>query len=280
MTIKIVTDSTCDLPADLIAQHEITVVPVYINVAEKSYQDGVDITRAEFYEKLPDFETQPTTAAPAIGSFTETYERLTAAGAEQIISIHLADNLSNTYNTARLGAQAAASAPVTLLNTGQITLGSGLLVLTAAEAIANGRSAAEVKQLVEERVRRTYVFGMIDTLDALRRSGRVNWAEFGVGTLLQIKPIMQIHAGEISVVARVRTYKRSRRHLLSLVEELSPFERLGVIHVHAPEAAAELREMASDLFPAGHDPLMMEITPAIGTHLGLGAVGFAGIISG
>lgn len=277
MTIKIVTDSACDVPAAIAAELGITVVPVYIHVGEQSYLEGVELTREAFYLNLPTYDPYPTTAAPATGAFTEVYERLTADGATQILSMHLAASLSATYNAARLGAETANSAPVTLFDTEQITIGAGLLILAAAAAAAAGHSLDEILALLNERVARTRVFGMLDTLDSLRRSGRVNWAQFGLGTLLQIKPVMMIWKGQVEVVARVRTSKRSVLQMLQMLEAYSPFERLAVIHVNAPDAAAQLRQQAEHLFPAEYEPLTVEITPAIGTHLGLGAVGFAGI---
>lgn len=274
MSIKIVTDSACDVPEALAQQLGITVVPVYINIGEEGYLDGVQLSRQEFYENLDSYPVFPTTAAPAPGSFAEVYQQLAAAGATEILSMHLASSLSNTYNAAQMGAEGA-GVPVTLFDTQQITMGGGLLVLTAAEAVAAGHSMAEVVALLRERVPRTRVFGMLDTLDALRRSGRVSWAQFGLGTLLQIKPVMMIYQGEVSVVAKVRTRQRSMQQMLEMVDEYGPFERLAILHAHVPEAAEQLRQQATHLFPREQTPLIIEITPAIGVHLGVGAVGFA-----
>lgn len=275
MSIKIVTDSACDVPEALARQWGITVVPVYINVGGHSYQEGVELSRQEFYANLSGYDPYPTTAAPALGTFAEVYERLTQDGATEILSIHLASELSATFNAARLGAAAADSAPVTLFDTRQITLGAGLLVLLAAEMAAAGRAMSEITAALAERVAKTRVFGMIDNLEALRRSGRVNWAAFGIGTLLQIKPVMMIHQGKITVAARIRTQKRAIKEMMGMVEELRPFERLAVIHVNAREAAEQLCQQAAHLFDKDQPPLTMGITPAIGAHLGVGAVGFA-----
>lgn len=279
MTIKIVTDSACDVPPELARQFDITVVPVYINVGEKSYLEGIEISREQFYNRLPTFAEYPTTAAPSVGAFTELYEQLTAAGATQILSMHIAHDLSAVYNTARVGAAAAKSAPVTLFDTRQITLGAGLLVLLAAEAAAAGQTVAEIVKMLNEKVRCTHVFGMINSLESLHRSGRVSWAEFGIGTLLQIKPIMMITDGVISAAAKVRTRKRAIRQMLKLVSDLAPFERLAIIHVNAQEAAEELCQLSGDLFAGLSEtaPMIQGITPAIGTHLGVGAVGFAAV---
>ena len=275
MTIRIVTDSACDVPEAIADQLGIIIVPVYINIGEKSYREGIELTRQAFYQQLPDYRPYPTTAAPSSGTFTAVYEQLAREGASEILSIHIASTLSAVYNAAHLGARAQDAIPVTLFDTQQITLGAGLLVILAAQAAAAGRSMAEIVTMLQERVRRTYVFGMIDTLDSLRQSGRVNWAQFGIGTLLQIKPVMMIHQGVISMAARIRTRKRSVEQALKIVAGLSPFERLAILHVKAPEAAAALWQQSAHLFPQGEAPLTAEITPAVGVHLGLGAVGFA-----
>jgi len=275
MPLKIVTDSACDVPPEAAEALGVTIVPVYINIGEEGFREGVDITKDEFYRNLSSYRVYPTTAAPAIGAFTEIYEELAAAGATEILSIHLADSISATCNSARLGAEAAQGVSVTVYDSRQITLGAGLLVVTAAAAAAEGKSLAEIVTLLDERVTRSRVFGMLDNLEALRRSGRVNWAQFGLGTLLRIKPVMMIQADDISVVAKIRTRTRALEQTIQMVSEFSPFERLAIIHVQAAEAAEELRQQAENLFQTEHPPFIMEVTPAIGVHLGIGAVGFA-----
>ena len=275
--IKIVTDSGCDVPPDLAQKLDITVIPLYVNIGEKGYREGVDISRETFYANLSRYEPYPTTAAPPIGTFTEVYEKLAAAGADEIISLHIAGSLSNTLNAARLGAQETTTARVVTYDTQQITLGAGLLVWQAAEMAQAGYSLAEIIAALDERVPRTRVFGMIDTLDSLRRGGRVSWAEFGIGSLLQIKPVMEISAGEIVVHAKVRTRKRAVQKMQTMVAAYRPFERIAILHVNAPEAAAGLREQSKNLFPEGETPIIQDVSPAIGTHLGPGAVGFAAI---
>lgn len=277
MTIKIVVDSGCDVPDDLVAALGITVIPLYVNIGDKSFGEGVDISREEFYAKLPTYEPYPTTAAPPAGTFTEVYERLAAAGATEILSMHISSSLSNTFNAARVGAEAAENVSVRLYDTEQIAAGSGLLAIVAAEAAQAGRSMDEIVAMLDARRGQTRVFGMIDTLESLRRGGRVSWAEFGIGSLLQIKPVMMITAGEISIQAKVRTRKRAIAKMQEMVSEYLPFERFAIIHVNAPDAAAELLEESKALFPADVTPLLLSVGPAVGTHLGIGAVGFATI---
>ncbi len=277
MTIKIVTDSAMDVPPEIAQKYDITIIPVFVNIGEKGYLEGVELSRAEFYDNLESYNPYPTTAAPSPGTFAEVYKRLTDEGAAEILSIHLASTLSATFDNAKMGVEAAASCPVHLVDSQQITLGGGLLVITAAEAIAAGQALPEVLAALEDRLQRTRVFGMIDTMESLRRGGRISWATFGIGTLLQIKPVMMIGAGEINVVAKVRTRKKATREMLKLVEDFGPFERIAILHVRAPEEAVKLQEQATHLFPNDETPIIMEVTPAIGTHLGLGAVGFAAI---
>ena len=277
MTIRIVTDSACDVPATLAKQLNITIVPVYINIGEKSYLDGIELQRQEFYANLNTYTDYPTTAAPASGAFTKVYNKLANEGVTEILSIHIAASLSATYNAARLGAEAAEAVTVTLFDTQQITLGSGLLAILAAEAVIAGHTVPEIVAMLKARIARTRTFAMLDTLDSLRRSGRVSWAQFGLGALLQIKPVMLVYQGEISVVARVRTRKRALQHTIQELKQQMPFERLAIVHANALQAATTLFQQVSDLFPADQEPIIMDITPAIGTHVGTGAVGFSSV---
>jgi len=277
MTTKIVTDSAMDVPPDLVEKYDITVIPVFVNIGEKGYLEGVELSRQEFYDNLDTYDPYPTTAAPSPGTFAKVYNQLTSEGATEIISIHLASTLSATYDNARMGVDAAESCPVHLIDSQQITLGGGLLVMMAAEALTDGRSVADVLQMLDERRQRARVFGMIDTLDSLRRGGRVSWAQFGIGTLLQIKPVLVIGSGEINVISKVRTRKKAMKEMMALVEDFGPFERIAILHVRALDLAQDVQKQSAHLFPEGEVPIIMEVTPAIGTHLGLGAVGFAAI---
>lgn len=280
MTIRIVIDSALDVPQSLAAELGITVIPVYINIGQESYLDGVELPRREFYENLNDYPVPPTTAAPATGTFKEVYEKLSAEGATEILSLHIATTLSNTYNAARLGAEAANSAPVILFDTRQITMGGGLLAIVAAEAAKAGCTVPEIMEMLKESVPHTRVFAALDTLESLRRSGRVSWTEFGLGTILRIKPVMMVYNGEVKVVAKIRTRKRSIQHTLEVLRELTPLKRAAVLHANAPAAARQLYQQAQALFPTEHPAVTMEITPAIGAHVGPGAVGFACITTG
>lgn len=275
MTIRILTDSTCDIPPQIAEKLAVKVVPVYINIGSDSYLDGVELPRREFFINLPNYDSFPTTAAPASGTFTAAYQQLAQEGATDIISLHIAANLSNTYNAARLGAEDVQGAKVTLWDTRQLTMGSGLQVIAAAEAAAAGRSLDEILALLQDIRSRTRIYAVLDTLEFLRRSGRVGWAQFGLGTLLRIKPVIEVYESEVIMKDRVRTWNRATRRLIELVELQQPFERIAVLHANNIEGARRLQEQIAALFPPGEEPIFMEITPAIGSHIGPGAVGFA-----
>jgi len=273
MSVRIVTDSTCDLPEEIVAEYDIAVVPLYINIGDQGYLDGVELSREEFYERLPDCDPPPTTATPGPEQFRQVYEALADEGATEIMSIHISESLSATVNSARLAAQAMESVPVTVLDSGSLSLGTGFLVLTAAEAAAAGQSVDEITPMLEDQRARTHVFAALDTLEFLRRGGRMNRALAAVGTWLQMKPLLRMHAGD-PTAEKVRTTEAATQRLIDLLGELVPLERVAVVHTHALERAADLLERARRLLPEG-DVMSEDITPVFGVHLGPGAVGFA-----
>ena len=276
MAFRVVTDSTSDIPPETAAEYGIVVVPAYVNIGERSYLDGIELTRQEFYERLPTYAEAPTTAAPPPGAFKRAYEELAAQGVSEIFSIHVATSLSGMLNAARLGAEDAAGVRVTLFDSQQVTMGLGLLAIYAAKQAAAGCAVNELVPLLEERVKRTYILGVLDTLEYLRRSGRVNWAQFGIGTLLRIKPLLHVHMGRVEIPERIRTSKRARERLLELAAGLGPLEDLALLHTHGSEEEIQtFREMTSFLNPPGPPPLAVELTPAIGAHVGPGGLGIA-----
>ena len=274
MTVRIVTDSTCDLPAETIARYGIHVVPLYINVGKEGYLDGVDMTRAEFYHRLPTFPHHPSTAVPSTERFRAAYNTLADEGASEVLSIHISIALSAVVDVARLAARETTSVPVTVIDSHQLSLGSGFLVETAAKMAAAGSSAAEIEVALNAQIQRSHVFAALDTLEYLKRSGRMNKYLAGFATLLQLKPILTMHNGKPGT-ERVRTRDRAMRRLVEMLAAVGPLERIAIVHAHAlPERIAELRALAAHLLPQG-DILTEEITPVIGAHIGPGALGFA-----
>ena len=272
MTIRIVTDSTCDLPEEIAAQHGITIVPLYINFGGESYLDRIELSREAFYARLPDCDPPPTTAMPGPQMFLEAYERLADEGATEILSVHISRSLSAVVDTAHLAAREA-STPVTVFDSGTLSLGTGFLVWAAAEAAAQGHSMDEIVALMKEQSQRTHVFAALDTLEFLRRSGRLNRVMAVLGSWLQMKPLLKMHDGN-PTAEKIRTAEAATQRLIVLLEERQPLERVALVHTHALEKAQYLRQKAQHLLPEG-ETLSVDITPVFGTHLGPGAVGFA-----
>jgi DegV family protein with EDD domain len=280
MTIRIVSDSTCDIPEETAAAYGIAVIPAYVNIGNDSYLDGLELSRSEFYEMLPGLQVPPTTAAPAPGAFAETYNRLADEGATEVLSIHVAANLSAMLNAARVGADSTDAVKVTLFDSQQVTMGLGLLALSAAQDAAVGCTMDEIVARLKGRVRRTYVLGLLDTLEYLRRSGRVNWAQFGIGTVLRIKPLVKVHLGQVDMVDKVRSRRRAMQRFLALAAELGPLEQMSFLQIGANmEQLDSFREQTEFLVPAGQTPLEVELTPALGAHIGPGGLGIACITS-
>lgn len=274
MSIRIVTDSTCDLPAEIIAKYGISVVPLFINVGNRGFLDGIDIKRDEFYTRLPSFSTHPSTAVPSPQKFDAIYQALADEGASAILSIHISAALSGVVDVARSAAQETTTVPVTVFDSQQLSLGTGFLVERAAKLAAAGGSVAEISAVLNDQTQRSHVFAALDTLEFLKRSGRMNKYMAGLGAWLQIKPIMLMHNGRPSS-ERVRTRERALKRVVELLAAVGALERVAIVHTHAhPERIAELRTLAADLLPK-EDILTADITPVIGAHIGPNAVGFA-----
>lgn len=273
MTIRIVTDSSCDLPQEIIQKHRITVVPLFINVGDISYLDGVDLSHQEFYERLPGFRPAAKTAAPGPDVFRKIFEQLASEGATEILSIHVSTKLSAIVDIARTAAKETTRLPVTVFDSRQLSLGTGFQVLAAARAAAEGRSLNEILSMLEGQISRTHVFAALDTLEYLKRSGRMNFALSALGTLLRIKPFMKMYNGE-PTAERVRTRKGAKKRLIELLEEYGPYEKVALLHSHALQRAEALLQEVRSLLPAG-DIWVEEITPVLGAHIGPGVIGFA-----
>lgn len=274
MNLRIVTDSTCDLPAETARLLDITVIPLNIHVGERTFLDGVDLTREEFYARLPGFTPAPRTAAPGPEVFAQIYERLANQGTQAILSIHISESLSATVNSARAAAEEFTRIPVTVLDSGQLSLGMGFLVEKAAQLAQVGQRTDQVLAALQGVMKRTYVFASLKTLEYLRRSGRMHFALAKLGEILQIKPLLHMNLGKPSAL-RARTQQRAIERLLEWLAEYAPFEKLAILHAGVTEEAQRLREQVRSYFPEGVDVPIVQITPVLGAHLGIGALGFA-----
>lgn len=273
MTVAIVTDSTCDLPENVIRDLGITVIPLFINIGDQGYLDGIDISRKDLYKNLPHYPVHPTTGAPGTDAFAKTYRSLAAQGYTQVLSIHIAESLSATVKIARSAAHEMTQIPVIVHDSGELSMGTGFQVETAARLALEGKSMQEIQSALDDVASRTFVAARLNTLEHLRRSGRMNGLIAGLGSLLQLKPILTMQRGQ-AASERVRTTVKAQARLVEMLEEHQPVEQFVLLHTHAHGEAQRLCEQVSHLIPAG-EVLSMDITPVIGIHLGPGAVGYA-----
>jgi DegV family protein with EDD domain len=274
MKIGLVTDSTADVPVELRERHGIEVVPALVNIAGRSFADGVDITREDFYTWLPDLNPIPTTSSPSVGSFQERYEKLLSGGAAQVLSIHPPNNLSGIFNAARLAAEGFGGR-VHVLDSGQLSLGIGFQVLAAAEAIARDVLLEGVLEIVESVRKRVRVAALLSSLEYIRRSGRVSWAKAMIGSLLHLQPLVELRYGIVQRLGQARTRLQGIERLVEALDAWGPLERLAVLHTNAETAARKLLEEVKDRVSA--PLLMVNVTTAIGTHVGPNGLGFAAV---
>jgi DegV family protein with EDD domain len=276
MKIGIVTDSTADLPAYLLEEHQIQVVPTILVLDGKEYMDGIGITREEFYDRLPSFKTPPTTAAPSIGDFTLPYKTLLSQGCGHVISIHAAATLTTTVNAAR---EAAKEFPdkVTCVDSGSLSLGVGFQVLAAAEAAEFGLKAA-LDAIVSTR-KRLQVSAALDTMEYLRRSGRVPAMVARFDSLLSFKPIIELLDGVVKPIGAVRTTSQADESILKFLLKEGELQRLAIMHTNAEQRARKLLNEMMSREPrcVPREILFANVTAVIGTHLGPNGVGFAAV---
>ncbi len=274
MSVKVVTDSTADLPAEVARELDITVVPLYVHFGSQVFRDGVDLSAEEFYRKLLQGPTLPTTSAPSPGIFQEVYEKLSSA-TEEIISLHVSSKLSATHQSALLAKeQGKLKGRVEVVDSQTVSMGLGLLAILAAKAARGGAKLDEILALVRQAIPRTHFFGLLDTLEYLQKGGRIGKAQAFLGTLLSVKPILSVREGEVHPVERVRTRSKALERLFELTRDLCPAEEMAVFHSTAPQEADALSKRLKTLY-GGKEPYRSRFGPVLGTYVGPGALGVA-----
>ena len=272
--VAIVTDSTVNLPVEVIKQYNIYVIPQILNWEGQSFLDQIDISTEDFYQRLPHSKDLPKTSQPAPGQFTEHFEKV-AEGAESIVAIFVSQALSGTIQSAHLGAEAMGEYPIEIVDSRSVSLGLGLMVTAAARYAAEGHDYQEVAAYVRTLVPRMRVLFVVDTLEYLHKGGRIGGAKRLLGSVLSIKPVLGLEDGQIEPQAQIRTKKKAIQHMLDVVlGEMKQKKNVhaGVIHARAPEDADYVVEQVR----AGANPVELyinELTPVIGANVGPGVVG-------
>ncbi len=273
MAVKIVTDSTSDIPQRVAADLGITVIPLYVNFSGQSFQDGVDLNADQFYEKLVAASALPTTSTPSPDAFTQVYERLTQDGSD-VISIHVSSKLSATYNVATLGKNKLPGCRVEIIDSGQVSMALGLQVIAAAKAARAGASAQEIRSLLKSVSERSRLFGLLDTLEYLQKGGRIGKAQAFLGTLLQFKPLLGVRDGEVVPLERLRTTGKAVRRLQDLACSGAKVESLAVLHSTATKEAEVLAQaLANQVSP--DNMYQARFGPVLGAYVGPRALGVA-----
>jgi DegV family protein with EDD domain len=272
MAVRIVTDSAADLPSDEVAGMGVEVVALSIRFGSEEFTDGVDLSVTEFYERLARSDTLPETSAPSPGAFEAAFRRHAEAGAEAVVCINLSEGLSATIQSARNAAKAVeGELDVRVVDSRTITSGLGTHVRLASEAAAGGASADEVVALAESLATRTHVIGALDTLENLKKGGRIGGAQALLGSMLSIKPLLDVSSGEVAEAGKARTRRRALQWLRDQIFALPEVEHLTVSHGMAVDVD-EMLALLAPRFPA-ESLRVTTIGPTIGTHGGPGVMG-------
>ena len=275
MAVRIVTDSTSDLPADVIEQLGITVVAQNVHFGTETYKDNVTITPDSFFSMLASSKELPKTSQASPGEFKEVYDQL-GEGADGIVSIHVAAKLSGTYNSAVQARElTTAQCPVEVIDTAQASMGEGLVAIAAAEAANAGASVDEVAAVARSAAGRSHCMALLETLEYLQKGGRIGKAQAMMGSILQIKPMIVVRDGEVHELGKARTFAKALAKLKETAQSMGPADSLAIIHSTTPDAAQAFADHFVAILPSGARPYIARFGPALGVHVGPGAIGVA-----
>lgn len=274
MPVKIITDSSCDLAPDIKDLYDIDVIPLYINIGEKSFVDGVDITREEFYQNLTTYASYPKTAAPSPATFIEQFDKAVQEGYTEIISIHVSGKLSGTINSARMAAAEYSKIPVHVIDSQNLSAGAGFVVEHAAKAAKQGDSIENVLRLIDDLLPRVYTFAVIANLDHLKHSGRMATIITTLSSLLNIRIMLKMGQGRPGA-EQYRTFKKSFSRLTELAENLAPYTDFHFVHTNAGEAIEDLITAVTPVLGEKIQAQTLIVNPVLGSHLGPTAFGFS-----
>ena len=273
MSIRVVTDSSADMPRDIAEQFGISVIPQKVIFGTEELRGGIDITGDEFYQRVSSSPTLPTTSQASPGEFRELYESI-AEGTEGIVSVHVSGELSGTVNSARSGGdQADIDCPVEVVDSLQASMGTGLIAIAAARAAQEGGDLQQVVAAAQDAVGRCETYVLLDTLEYLQKGGRIGKARAMVATLLSVKPMIILRDGIVDELGKERTHRKGMARLRRVTEDFAPIENLCVSYATTPDEARAFAEQLRPLLPSDREPLIAQIGPAVGTYVGPAALG-------
>jgi DegV family protein with EDD domain len=279
--IAIVTDTDASLPLHLADRHGITQVPINVLFGEESFHDVYEIDSAATFTRIDREGKLPTTSAPSPGQFSEAYQVAFEKGAESVLCFTVSGEVSATYAAAVSAREMHPKWDITVVDTRNLSLGQGLMVLAAAKAVAGGSSAEEAAAIALDIGQRTRLFAALPTLKYLAMSGRVGHLVAGVAGLLSVKPILTIQDGKLDLLERVRTQKKSWERVVELCVEAvggRQIERMAIIHVTAPEDARQLEAMLRAKLDCPKEILIGDMNPGLSIHAGAGLVGVVFVV--
>jgi DegV family protein with EDD domain len=269
--IRVVTDSSCDLPDDVVAAHRITVVPLTIRFGDDDLVDREELSVDEFWERLTTGGVTPETAAPSVGRFQQAYRQLADEGADGVVAVMISSGISATHQSAVLAAdQLVSGIPVRVVDSRLVSGALGLAVIATAQAAAAGGTIDEVEQVAIQASAATNLFATVDTLEYLKRGGRIGGAAAFFGNLLDVKPLITFENGVVHPGGRVRTRRKAIAAVLDHLDSLGDGAEIGIIHSQPDD----LDEFVAALAERGHTDLpTFRLGPVVGTHAGPGVLG-------
>jgi len=274
--MRVVTDSSADLPAGLAREMGITVVPLHVHVGDRTFTEGVDLDAETFYRDILPGPAHPSTSQPSVGAFGEVYRTL-ARETDEIISIHISSNLSGTHQAALLARESAPKGcRIEVVDSRNTSMAVGLLALLAARAARDGGRLEHVARLVRESIPRTHIYAVLDTLEYLRKGGRIGHVQAFLGALLHIKPMISFRDGAPWPLERVRTRARGLDRLYELARALPGIRDMAVMYSTTPDEAAVLTGRLGAFHPRERI-VIAQLGPVLGTHVGPGALAVAAL---
>ena len=275
--VRIVTDSTADLTPEQQRAAGITVVPLNVHFGDEVFRDHMDLSTAEFFRRLKASPQLPRTSQPSVGAFEEAYRSLRQGG-DEIVSVHLSSKVSGTYNSALMAAQSVGEGKIDVVDSLSTSMALGFIALEGAKLARAGRDRQAVAECLRGLVPKARVICVVDTLTYLERGGRIGKARALLGSLLNVKPILQLKDGEVVPLGRARGRPQALNRLVELLERDGKVRQLAIMHGAAQTDAEQLRERVASSYP-GVDIQLTEIGAVLGTHTGPGVIGFTYLVA-